>query len=183
MYSDTTRSYFKETLLITITFAAVAYLALLMYIILPLIFKNENQLPFRFFLPLIKDGSTIVWLINYIYQALILMIACEVLVAFDVTIFCLMNHCCWRLQILIIDIKALDEMIDHAKIENPIYERKIKHRINKICQKHCKTLEYAKELQKCSTLVIMIQNLIHMIGLGLILRTVSEVNLNFIHIS
>lgn len=146
-----------------------------MYILFPMIFHNEYQLPFKFLLPLLNNDSLIEWLINYFYQTIIIIIACEVLVAFDVTLFCLMNHCSWRLQILIIDIKDLNGMISDSKVKDKDYNKEIKHQIVKICQKHCKTLEYTKEIRKFCEIVIMVQSLIHMIGLGLILRTVTEV--------
>lgn len=115
---------------------------------------NQFRLLYIFYiiwLPFDPEGISTNWILNYIYQASVLTLSVTFYLMYVPLSLIIMNHSCWGLDILLLDVKELDQLIQNQNGETTEKESSndnlIGVKIRKIIEMHAKVLKWQSDVK------------------------------------
>lgn len=119
------------------------------------LYVNQSQLrlPVNFTLPWLHTDDQYFWIVNYIYQFVVLWLASIIFVVFKYMKFITLHHCCWNIDNMLIYIDILNEIIeanegDVSVVEALKQSKKITKMLKTIKEMHLKVIDFQSKVQK-----------------------------------
>lgn len=132
-----TLRYCKQEFLASITFLSSSFVIVSLVIFSVLLFEiSDNRLPLKFYIVFLPfEGLSLNWLINYVYQVLIGFITAPILFTFFTLTWIIMNHCCWGLDEIILEVEAVMDQSEITRIvEKSIRVLNFQEKVQKLLQ-------------------------------------------------
>lgn len=138
---------------------------------------NHFGLPVNFnifFLPM--DKFSIYWILNYSYQLVVLLFAAIIFVSFASMLAILLNHSCWCIESVMIQVELLNEYmrdtsdsdeVDPSYVSTTTKSIKITRQLKKIYMMHLRVLDYNAIVQNLIKLVLLSEFLIFRFAISL----------------
>lgn len=108
-----------------------------------LLFPNELRLPLYLFITVLPvDGAlTVNWAINYLFQLVTATFSTIFFLAYLPLTMLFMNHSCWKIEIVSLAIKNLNDLINNLQ---PNQKHLCEDLLIRISEKICKVIEYQR---------------------------------------
>lgn len=114
-----------------------------------LIKVNEYRLPFNFYIVSLPfEGYSINWLLNWLQQSISLCLMGLFFVPYVASFLLLINHSCWKIDVLILDVKEDVEISEKLEAEEQTDATGTDRKLKKIVDNSCKLLEWIEDLQR-----------------------------------
>lgn len=141
-------------------------------IALIIITLNVNQsrlrLPVNFTLPWLHTDDQYFWIVNYIYQFVVLWLGSIIFVVFKYMKFITLNHCCWNIDNMLIYIDMLNEIIEAIDGDGSVVKAlkqstKITKMLMTIKEMHLKVINFQSKVQKQIWWNVLIEFIVYII--------------------
>lgn len=174
-YQIINKVYIKQSFMFCSSILTIGHLALIMFILFPLVFPNQYQLPLLYYISFLSHNKSPYYELNYLFQSIAIYSSCEILVTFDLTIFNLMSHSQKKIDILLVNLQNLDQNISEYVAKRKPYEV-VEEKFRIVIELHKKTITFITKLQSCISVIIFAQFLTNVYGICLSMNGIYEVH-------